>query len=63
MCSVFRSNLVFYLSHSDGTAVTLFLLFGFLFYFSVVKSILYGSFSADTLTLSNEEFLLSKVSQ
>ena len=31
------------------------LLFGFLFPFSTVKSILCGSFSADTLTASNEE--------
>ena len=33
------------------------------FVFSVVKSILCGSFSADTMTSSNEELLLSEVSQ
>jgi len=40
-----------------------FLLFGFMFSFSVVQSVLCGSFNAETLTPSNEEFLLSEVSE
>jgi hypothetical protein len=62
VCPVVRSNLVLFIFHSDGRAVFLFLFFGFLFYFSVVKSIKWGSFSADTLT-SNEVLLLSEVSE
>jgi hypothetical protein len=39
-----------------------FLLFDFLFSFSVVKSVFRGSFNVETLTSSNEERLLSEVS-
>jgi hypothetical protein len=38
VCPVLRSNLVLCLFHSDDTAVFLFLLLGFLFSFSVIKS-------------------------
>jgi len=40
-----------------------FQLFGFLFSFSEVKSVLRCSFSADTVTSSNAELLLSEVSE
>ena len=62
VCLVFCSDLVLFI-FSDGTAVFLFLLFIFLFSFSVVKSILCVSFSADTVTSSNEELLLSEMSE
>jgi len=42
-CTVFLSNLVLRLFHSDDMDIFLFLLFGFLFSFSEVKSILRGS--------------------
>ena len=63
MCPVLRNKLVLFIFYSDGTAVYLFLLFRALFSFSVVKSVLCGTFSADTVTSSNEELLLSEVSQ
>jgi hypothetical protein len=62
-CPVLRGKLVSFLFHSDGTAFCLFLLFGFLLTFSVVRSILYSSFNAETLTLSNEELFLTEVSE
>jgi hypothetical protein len=62
-CPAFRSILVQLISHSDGTALFLFLLFGFLFSFSMVKSVVCGSFNAETLTSSNEELLLSEMSE
>ena len=61
VCPVFRSNLVFCLFHSHGTAVSLSLPFCFLFSFSVVKSILCGSFSEGSLISSNEYFFLSEL--
>jgi hypothetical protein len=63
VCSVFCSDLVLLIFHSDGTAVFQFLLFCFMFSFSVVKSELCGSFNAETLNPSNEESLLSEVSE
>jgi hypothetical protein len=62
-CPVLRGKLISFLFHSDGMAFCLFLLFGFLLSFSVVRSIFYSSFSAETLTLSNEELFLSEVSE
>jgi hypothetical protein len=60
---VFRCILVLFLFYSDGTTLSLFLFFGFLFSFSVVKSIFCGSFNAETLISSDEELLLSEVSE
>jgi hypothetical protein len=63
VCPVLRRELVLCLFHSEGTADSLFLLFGFFLSFSVFKSIICGSFSADTLTSSNKDLLLSEVSE
>jgi hypothetical protein len=58
---VFLSNLVLFISHSDGTALFLFIFFGFLLSFSVIKSVLCGSLDAETLISANVELLLSEV--
>jgi hypothetical protein len=63
VCPVFCSDVVLFIFYFDGTAVFHFLLFGFLFSFSVLKSVLYDSFSAQTLTPSKENFLLSEMSE
>ena len=46
---VFRINLFLFLPHSDGTVLFLFIFSGFLFSFSVIKSVLCDSLSAETL--------------
>jgi len=46
-CPKFRSNVVLFLLHSDGTPVFIFLLQSVLLSFPVVKSAFYGSFNAD----------------
>ena len=62
-CPAFRSNLVSFLFHSEGTALFLLMFFGFLLSSSVVKSVFCGSLNAETLTSSNEELLLSDASE
>ena len=62
-CPVFRTDLVLFIFHFDSTIVYLFLFFSLLFSFSVVISVFCGSFSAETLISSNEELLLSEVSE
>jgi len=63
VCPVFRSNLVLFIFHSDVTAVFIFCCSASCFLYLWWKSIYYISFTADMLTSSNEELLLSEVSQ
>ena len=62
-CAVFRSNLVLFLFHSEGAALYLFLLFGFLFSSSLGQIYILWFIQAETSTSSNEELWSSDVSE
>ena len=46
-CPAFRNNLVLFLFHSDGTALFIFILFGFLIFLSVFESTFCLSFNVE----------------